>query len=143
MDAAGNVYIANTNENANINVATSIMEVSKVYLPGSPLNENLAGGSAAVAVPTTQALAGIFAPTSDQGWLTIGTVTNGVVNFSFTASPSGQRTAHISLLGGQIAVTQAAAAPALGFTIWKSIAAAVAAVALSTSTSSTATASRS
>ena len=60
-------------------------------------------------LPTTQALTGVFAPSSDQSWLTIGTIANGVVNFSFTANTgAAARTAHISLLGQQITVTQAA-----------------------------------
>ena len=60
-------------------------------------------------LPTTQSLTGPFVPTSDQSWLTIGTCANGVVNFSFTANTGPARTAHITLLGQQITVSQAQA----------------------------------
>ena len=60
-------------------------------------------------LPSTQALSGPYAPTSDQTWLTIGTCVNGVVNFNFTANTGTPRTAHINLLGEQITITQAAA----------------------------------
>jgi hypothetical protein len=47
-----------------------------------------------------------FAPTSDQPWLTITGVTNGIVSFSFTANSGSARTANISLLGQTIPITQ-------------------------------------
>ena len=105
VDGAGNVYFADTNNSA-------IEELVKAYVPGSPVDETAAAGSDALAavVPTTLALTGVFAPSSDQSWLTIGTIANGVVNFSFTANTgAAARTAHITLLGQQITVTQAAA----------------------------------
>ncbi|MGD0777694.1 MAG: DUF2341 domain-containing protein [Candidatus Solibacter sp.] len=55
--------------------------------------------------------------TSDQSWLTIGTIANGVVNFSFTANSSTVvRVANISVLGSQIPVTQTAGS-ASGITV--------------------------
>jgi uncharacterized repeat protein (TIGR01451 family) len=58
-------------------------------------------------LPSTTSLTGIFAPTSDQSWLTIGAITGGIVNFSFTANTStSARSTDISLLGQLIAVTQ-------------------------------------
>ncbi len=104
VDGAGNLYIADTGHNA-------IDELLNAYVPGSQVNEPFATGSDALAaiIPTTQALTGSFAPSSDQSWLTIGANANGVVNFAFTANlGAAARTAHISLLGQQIAVTQAA-----------------------------------
>src|ERR1051326_4501814 len=47
-----------------------------------------------------------FAPTSDQPWLTIVGSNNGVVTFSFTANTNSMRTAHITVLGVSIPVTQ-------------------------------------
>ena len=45
-------------------------------------------------------LSGPFAPASDQPWLTITGVTNGVVSFSFTdIAPATSRVAHINVLG--------------------------------------------
>jgi hypothetical protein len=52
-------------------------------------------------------LAGPFTPTSNQPWLAITGITNGVVSFAF-APTSTNRTAHISLLGKTISVTQTA-----------------------------------
>ncbi len=116
VDGAGNVYIANTGQYGYNGQAgpSSILEVAKAYVPGSPVNENPAAGSDAVAVPTTQALTGTLAPTSDQTWLSNLTFVNGVVNFSFTANTGAARTAHISVLSSQITITQGAVASALG-----------------------------
>jgi hypothetical protein len=47
-----------------------------------------------------------FAPSSDPSWLTITGVNNGVVGFSFPANSDASCTAHITLLGQQIPVTQ-------------------------------------
>ena len=64
------------------------------------------------ALATTLALTGVFAPSSDQSWLTVGASANDVVNFSFTANTgAAARTAHITLLGQQITVIQAGLAP--------------------------------
>jgi Putative binding domain, N-terminal len=58
-------------------------------------------------LPATAPLTGIFAPLSDQNWVTIAHITSGVVNFSFTANPSTTaRVAHVSVLERQITVTQ-------------------------------------
>ena len=60
-------------------------------------------------LPTSALLTGVFAPSSDQNWLTIGSISGGVVHFAFTANTGAARTAYITVLGQQIAVTQAAA----------------------------------
>ena len=58
-------------------------------------------------LPATASLTGVFTPTSDQSWLTIGTISGGVVNFSFTAnSTTSTRAAIITVLGQSITVTQ-------------------------------------
>jgi sugar lactone lactonase YvrE len=104
VDGAGNVYIADTANKA-------IEEVPQAFVPGGPVTEGAAAGSDALApvLPTAQSLTGAFAPSSDQNWLTLGAIANGVVNFSFTANTDGvARTAHITELGQQITVTQAA-----------------------------------
>jgi hypothetical protein len=65
-----------------------------------------------VVLPATANLLAPFAPTSDSAWLTISGITNGVVSFAFGAnSASTNRTAHITLLGQSIAITQAAGPP--------------------------------
>ena len=103
VDGAGNVYIADAGNNA-------LEELVRAYVPGGLINENAAAGSDALAavLPTAQPLTGALTPTSDQSWLTIAAVANGVVQFAFTANMgAGDRTAHIGLLGQQITVTQA------------------------------------
>jgi sugar lactone lactonase YvrE len=102
VDSSGNVYLADTGNHA-------IREVSFAFVGPASLTEAAPAGADALlpVLPASISLAGIFAPSSDQGWLTIGTIANGVVNFSFTANTStSARTAHITLLGQQIPVTQ-------------------------------------
>jgi hypothetical protein len=54
-----------------------------------------------------------FAPSSDQSWLTIDSVSSGVVHFSFAANTTtAARTAHIALLGQSIAISQPVPPPA-------------------------------
>jgi len=102
VDGAGNVYIADTGNNA-------AEEMPFVFVGPASLSEPLAAGSDTLlaVVPASTSLVGIFAPSSNQSWLTIGAIANGIVNFSFTANTSSARTAQISLLGQQISVTQA------------------------------------
>ncbi|MEI8018524.1 MAG: hypothetical protein WCH39_10030 [Schlesneria sp.] len=114
VDGAGNVYVANTDK--------SVLEVlpQLAYVNTTAKLEASGAGTdqLSVVLPTTANLSGIFAPTSDQSWLTIGSVVNGVVNFSFSANPAGStaRTAYITLLGQTIAVTQPAVPVTLGTT---------------------------
>jgi DNA-binding beta-propeller fold protein YncE len=102
VDAAGNVYILDTGDDA-------IEELPRAFIPGGPINEGAAAGSDALAaiVPASVSLTGVFAPSSNASWLTIGSVSGGVVNFSFTQNTDAARSAYITVLGQQIAVTQA------------------------------------
>jgi streptogramin lyase len=104
LDRSGNVYIADTGNNA-------IKEIPYAFVGPARLTEPPTAGADSLlpVLPSTTSLAGIFAPASDQSWLTLGTIANGVVNFSFTANTSTTpRVAHITVLGQQITVTQAA-----------------------------------
>ena len=107
VDGFDNIYIADTFHNSLV-----IKEIPHVFVgPAGGLTEPPSSGSDSLlpVLPATASLTGVFAPTSDQSWLTIGTITNGVINFSFTANTTASsRTAHITVLGQQIAVTQAA-----------------------------------
>jgi DNA-binding beta-propeller fold protein YncE len=105
VDASGNVYIADTGNSA-------IKVLPRAFVPGRPISERATAGSDALAavLPANISLTRVFAPSSDQSWLTIGGVSGGVVNFSFTKNTGAARTADITLLGQQIAVTQAVAA---------------------------------
>jgi hypothetical protein len=103
VDGSGNLYFADSGNKA-------IKEILNAYVgPASGLTEPAAAGNDGLlpVLPTTASLTGIFAPTSNQSWLTIGTIAGGVVNFSFTANTTASaRSAIISLLGESITVTQ-------------------------------------
>jgi hypothetical protein len=59
-----------------------------------------------VVLPTTVNMLAPFAPSTDQPWLAITGITNGVVSFSFSANSGPPRTGNILLLGQTIPVTQ-------------------------------------
>ncbi len=102
VDGADNVYFADAG-------AFTLSEIPNAYAGPPSLTESSPAGSDASlpVLPATAPLTGIFAPSSDQSWLTIGNITSGVVNFSFTANTSTTaRVAHVSVLGQQITVTQ-------------------------------------
>jgi sugar lactone lactonase YvrE len=102
VDGSGSVYIADTYNSA-------LKKIPYVFVGPASLTEPASAGmdSLLPVLPATTSLAGIFAPTSDQRWLTIGTVANGVISFSFTANTStSAQVAHITVLGQQITVTQ-------------------------------------
>jgi streptogramin lyase len=100
VDALGNLY-ANTGSNP-------VVELPQAFVDPTPKVEGPAGGSDSLppVLPLTENLRPPFAPTSDQSWLTITDVTNGVVSFSFTANTGPARSANINLLGQEISVTQ-------------------------------------
>jgi sugar lactone lactonase YvrE len=104
VDGTGNIYIADTSDHA-------IKELPYAFVDPTPKSELAAAGNDALpqVLPATENLLPPFAPTSDQGWLTITGITNDVVSFSFTFNPSSSRTAHITLLGQSIPITQAGA----------------------------------
>ncbi len=102
VDGTGNVYFSNNGNN-------TINELPRAFVDPTAKWEGSAAGSDVlpVVLPATQSLLGPFAPTSDQPWLTISGINNGVVSFAFTANPgNSNRTAHISLLGQPISITQ-------------------------------------
>jgi sugar lactone lactonase YvrE len=102
VDGSGNLYIADTFNSA-------IGEMPFAFVGPASMTEPVSAGSDSLlpVLPSTASLVGVFAPTSDQAWLTIGAIANGVVNFSFTANTStSAQTAHINILGQQITVTQ-------------------------------------
>jgi hypothetical protein len=106
VDGAGNVYFADSNNNA-------IKEVPYAFVDATPKPEGSAPGSDALppVLPVTANLLAPFAPTSDQPWLTIIGVANGVVSFSFVTNAGAPRTGHITLLGQSIAVNQGGVTP--------------------------------
>jgi hypothetical protein len=101
VDGTGNVYIADYGDNA-------IEELPYAFVDPTPKLEGMAAGadSLPVVLPATENLLAPFAPSSDQSWLTVTGITNGVVSFSFTANTGPARTANITLLGQIIPITQ-------------------------------------
>ena len=101
VNSLGNVYFADENNNA-------VYELPRAFVDPTSKNEGLSAGMDVLppVLPSTENLMSPFAPTSDQSWLTINGITNGVVAFSFTASTGPGRTANISVLGELISVTQ-------------------------------------
>jgi sugar lactone lactonase YvrE len=101
VDAQGNIYIADTNDSA-------IKKLTPAYLAlsASSLNEGAQAGTDSVTAQVLPASVPLTA-TSDQSWLTVTGIAGGVIGFSFpinTASTS--RSAHITVLGIQVTVTQ-------------------------------------
>ena len=106
VDGSRNVYISSCD-------SASIFELPRAFVPSAPASGRAGASSDALlpVLPSGELLTGSFAPTSDESWLTIGAVSGGVVNFSFTRNTGAARTAQITLLGQQIAVTQASGIP--------------------------------
>ncbi|MEI6077517.1 MAG: BACON domain-containing carbohydrate-binding protein, partial [Verrucomicrobiota bacterium] len=102
VDGAGNVYFADKNNN-------TIKELPHAFVDSTPKLEGLSAGidTLPAVVPSTINLSWSFAPASDQAWLTISGVTNGVVSFAFTTNTSiSSRSGNIILLGLNISITQ-------------------------------------
>ena len=105
VNGAGDIFIADTGNGA-------IKELPRAYVDPTPRFETALAGSDALPAALTQTvnLTGIYQPTSDQSWLTITGITNGVVSFAFTANnTAADRIAHINSLGQGVSVTQFAA----------------------------------
>ncbi len=106
VDTSGNVYMTDVNGNV-------VEELPYAFVDPTPKSESAGAGSDSLptVLPATENLLPPFAPTSDQSWLTMTGITNGVVSFSFTANTGLSRTAHITLLGQTIPITQAGVTP--------------------------------
>ena len=100
VDATGNLYIADTYNGA-------VKQLARAWVDPTPrvVGAGAGGGTLPAVFPASQNLGGPFTPTSDQPWLTITGVDNGIVSYAVTATAVA-RTAHIELLGRSIAVTQ-------------------------------------
>lgn len=106
VDSAGNLYLADPN-------AQVVDELPHAYLVPTARWETLDAGTDALppVIPTPLTFPTPFTPsfpwsdTNNPSWLTITGTSNGVVNFSFTASTTN-RTGNIILLGQSIPVIQ-------------------------------------
>jgi streptogramin lyase len=100
-DGAGDLFFTTGN---------SVEEIPNAFVgPAGGITEGPDAGNDSLLpiLPSTAILAGALAPVSDQSWLAIGTVSNGVVSFSFAANTgAAARVANISVLGQVIPVTQ-------------------------------------
>jgi polygalacturonase len=102
VDGAGNVYFSNSGNN-------TINELPRAFVDPTARWEGSDAGSDMLpaVLPATVSLLAPFAPASDQPWLTISGINHGVVSLNFTANPgNSNRTAHVTLLGQSIPVTQ-------------------------------------
>ena len=101
IDGIGNIYLADYNNNA-------IKELPHAWVDPTIKLEGPAAGSDVLPVGLPAAINFLppFAPTSDQAWLTNNGVTNGVLGFSFGVFAGTSRTAHLTLLGQSVPVTQ-------------------------------------
>jgi prepilin-type processing-associated H-X9-DG protein len=101
VDGTGNVYFVDGH-------TSELDELPYAFVDSTPNLETLAAGSDTLSpvLPTTENLLPPFAPISDQSWLTITGATNGGVSYSFIANSGPARTAHITLLGQEITITQ-------------------------------------
>jgi streptogramin lyase len=103
-DASGNIYFVQSAGSTYV-----LQVIPTAYVNAAVVNEPATAGSDSLppVAPATTPLTGVYVPSSDQSWLTLGNIANGVVNFSFTANPTGPpRVGHITELGQVIAVTQ-------------------------------------
>lgn len=102
-DVAGNLYIIEHD-------SQRLVELLRAFIDPTARTESAAAGTDTLppVLPASENLRAPFAPASDQSWLTITGATNGVVSFSFAQNTGAARTAHISLLGASISVTQSA-----------------------------------
>jgi sugar lactone lactonase YvrE len=107
VDGSGNVYFADSGANV-------VKEIPNAYVgPAAGITEGSAAGADSLlpVIPLNQSLTGVFAPSSDQSWLTVTGVSAGTVFFNFNANTTGSPlVAHITVLGQKITVTQNAAA---------------------------------
>ncbi len=106
VDQQGNVDIADAGNNA-------VKEFSAGYitLGATSINLTAPAGTGSVTIAALPLTLPVIA-TSDRAWLTITGTSGGAVGFSFTANTSANsRTAHITVLGQTITVTQAGDIP--------------------------------
>ena len=107
MDANQNIFIADFNNGAVKELPHAFIDATTKFEPFTAGNDSLA-----TVLPMNQNLTASFAPTDNAAWLTITSVVNGVISFSFTQNPNTvSRNANISVLGQNVVVSQSAAPP--------------------------------
>jgi sugar lactone lactonase YvrE len=102
VDGADNLYFIDT-------IASRIMELPRAFVDATPRFENGFAGSDSLPpiLASNSSHLDPPQPTSDQSWLTITGITNGVVSFAFTTNPgTTTRIAHITVLGVSVSINQ-------------------------------------
>ena len=101
VDGQGNLYVADTNDNA-----VEMLTPAYLALSATSLNEGAQAGTGAVTAQVLPVNTPLTA-SSDQPWLTITGISGGVIGLSFPYNGTGSsRTAHVTILGLQVTVTQ-------------------------------------
>jgi sugar lactone lactonase YvrE len=100
VDAAENVYISELGQN-------TVKEIPRAFVDAAPRAEGTGGGGDTLAVlPASVNLQGPFAPSSDQPWLTINSISGGVIHFMLSPNNGAGRTAHLNILGQSVEISQ-------------------------------------
>jgi len=111
VDAQRNVYWSSFGFSGGVPTSGGIRVLPKAFVdPTSAAHEATAGnGSVPVVLPAGGSPQSPFTPTSDQSWLSAGSILNGAAEYSFTANTTGAAlTARLTVLGVPVAITQAA-----------------------------------
>src|SRR5262249_20179262 len=96
VGASGDVFIADLGNNAVKEIPHAFVRTTAITDPPGASNDQIG----AAVLPASASLTGLFAPTSDQTWLTLGAPSGGDLLYSLAANTTGTpRTAHISVLG--------------------------------------------
>jgi sugar lactone lactonase YvrE len=102
LDSWNNLYFTATQEGQIRELRQGFVDPTRRIEPATPGSDSLPP-----VLPAPESLTGPFAPASDSTWLTINSVVNGVINFSFAANTTAAgRTGHLTVLGQAIAITQ-------------------------------------
>ena len=104
LDSSGNIYFTDPGNSA-------VKELPRAFLDATSRTEPGGGGADTLppVLPATLNLSGPLAPVSDQPWLTLTGVAGGVVSFNLDPNTGlSARSAHITLLGRSISITQRA-----------------------------------
>ncbi len=101
VDDSGNVHLADTSNH-------QIKALPRAFVDTSPqtINTPASTNSFSPVLPTNANLFPPFAPTSSQAWLTINSISNGVITFAITANTGAGRVANLAVLNRTIPITQ-------------------------------------
>jgi len=107
VDDAGDVYIADSSAGMMFELPHAFVATNSLTIPAGAANYALP-----VVLPATANLNPPFTPVSDQSWLTITMSALGMLSFSVPENTGALRTAHVTVLGQTIAITQQIIGPA-------------------------------